>query len=229
LAVATTNTGFVLFLHPAQERAEHPGRGAAVGGAAGLAAGEALFDFIDPQHAGRDGLGGLDDGAQVGFRLADDAAEDAPMSSRSKGRPKAPAVALAVRRFAGAGDADDQQAFGCGQAVGFGGFAEGTGAALQPFLEQAEAADVVERGGGFDDFDQAVLLQGPGFFAGDDFGSMPLVSTTDSAKAFSASVVVRPSALCNAASRTTSLTFLSLADLRMPSSTVPSSADAGQA
>jgi hypothetical protein len=40
---------------------------------------------------------------------------------------------------------------------------------LQPFLEQAESADVVERGGGFDHFDQAVLFQGAGLFAGDDF------------------------------------------------------------
>ncbi len=65
----------VLFLHPAQKRAEHAGRGAAIGGAAGLAAREALLDFIDPQHARRDGLGCLDDGTQVGFRLPDDAAE----------------------------------------------------------------------------------------------------------------------------------------------------------
>ena len=40
--------------------------------------------------------------------------------------------------------------------------------------------------------------------------SMPLVSTTDRANAFSASVVVRPSALCNAASRTASWTVLEL-------------------
>ena len=91
-----------------------------------------------------------------------------PMSRRSSGRPKAPAVALAVRRFAGAGDADDEQALGRGQAVGFGGFAEGTAAAYEPILEQAEPADVVERGGGFHDFDQSVLLQGAGLLAGDD-------------------------------------------------------------
>ena len=67
---------FFLFLHPAQERAEHPGGSAAISGTTRLAAGETLFDFIDPQHTRRDGLGGLDDGSQVGFRLADDAAED---------------------------------------------------------------------------------------------------------------------------------------------------------
>jgi len=43
--------------------AEHPGGGAAIGTAAGLAARETLFDFVNPQHAGRDGFGGLNDGS----------------------------------------------------------------------------------------------------------------------------------------------------------------------
>jgi hypothetical protein len=40
---------------------------------------------------------------------------------------------------------------------------------VQPFLQQAESADVVERGGGFHDFNESVLFQCAGFLAGDDF------------------------------------------------------------
>jgi len=92
--------------------------------------------------------------------------------------------------FARTGDVDHEQTLGCGQAVGFCGFAESSGAACQPFLEQAESADVVEGRGGFHDFNQSVLFQGAGFFAGDDFGvdTFGFDDGQDRAKVFSAAV-----------------------------------------
>ncbi len=58
--------------------------------------------------------------------------------------------------------------------------------------------------------------------------SIPWVSITESANAFSASVVVRPRAAWTAASRITSWTFFNFADLMMPSSTVFRPAGSGR-
>ncbi len=157
-----------LLLHPAQERAEDTGGGAAVGAAARRTAGEAFLDLIDPQHARGDGLGGLDDGTEVGFRLSDDAAEDTPHVEAQQGQAECSGGGFRGQGFPGAGDAYDEQAFRCGKSVGFGGFAESPGAALQPFLEQAESADVLQRGGVPDDLDEAVAFQRVCLFAGDD-------------------------------------------------------------
>jgi len=117
-----------------------------------------------------DGLGGLDDGSQIGFRLADDAAEDTAHVEPQQGQPECTGSSLGGQRLASAGDADDQQSLGRWESIGFCRFTEGTGAACEPVLEVVEAADVVEGRRSFHDFDQAVLLQGAGFLAGDDFG-----------------------------------------------------------
>ena len=41
-----------------------------------MTAGESFFDLINPQHARGNGLGGLDDRTEIGFRLPNDATED---------------------------------------------------------------------------------------------------------------------------------------------------------
>ncbi len=71
------NDGFGFFLHPAEECAEDAGGGAAVADARAAGAGEAFFEFVNPEDAGGEGFGDADGLAHILFALADEGAEDA--------------------------------------------------------------------------------------------------------------------------------------------------------
>src|SRR5436305_4909153 len=65
----------VVFLHPRQERAEHSLGEAAIDALAG-SAGEAFFDFVDPDDDGRHHLGLLERLAEAAFGFADETIEE---------------------------------------------------------------------------------------------------------------------------------------------------------
>ena len=103
-----------------------------------------------------------------GFALPDDTAEHAPHIEAQQRQAECAGGGLGGQGLAGAGDADNQQTLGGGQAIGFGRGTEGPAAAFKPFLQQIQAADVAEAGGGRHNFNQAVALERVGLFAGND-------------------------------------------------------------
>jgi len=67
-----------------------------------------------------------------------------PMSSRSRGSPHCAAMAFAVRLFAAALDAEEEEPLRLGEAELPGRLGEGRAAPREPGLERVEAADVLE-------------------------------------------------------------------------------------
>jgi hypothetical protein len=105
---------------------------------------EALLDLVDPEDAGADGLGGLDDGTDVGLRLPDETAEETAGIELQQGHAEDAGGGLGGERLAGAGDAEDEHALGHGQSVVAGALGEGLAALDEPGLEVLQAADGVE-------------------------------------------------------------------------------------
>ena len=65
--------GRLALLHPREKRRQQARRNAGVGGSGiGTAAGENFFQFVDPQHAGREALGNFENSLDSFFRLADE-------------------------------------------------------------------------------------------------------------------------------------------------------------
>ena len=96
--------GFRFFLEPVQHGAEYPRAGAAISGAARTThTAEAFLDFVDPENAEADRLGGLDDTAEIGFGLADESAEQLSSIELEKRNTKDAGGGFRSEAFAGAG------------------------------------------------------------------------------------------------------------------------------
>ena len=111
----------------------------------------------------RDGLGGLDDGAQVGFGLADQAGKDPSGIQFEQGDAKDLGGRFGCEAFTGPGDPQDEHAFGSGDTIVDGGLAKGLAPFEEPLLEDIEPADGLQGLGGFNNFEQPALLYRLGF------------------------------------------------------------------
>ncbi len=123
--------------HPGEQGADDaPGRAAfAVGG-------QTLFDLVDPKHAGGHVFGGAERFPQVTFRLAVVLVVQGAEIQAQQGQCPGAGHGLGGQAFAGALDAQQQDALGRVQAGG-GLVGQEHGAALgQPVLEGVESSHV---------------------------------------------------------------------------------------
>jgi len=159
---------FAVELHILEDGLDHAVGRAAIGRAAGLAAGEEAIGLVDPEDAWGNGLGRGEGTAPVGLGLSDKRAKERAAFDADSGDTEGDAASAGGERFASASLTYGEETARRVEAV-FAGFA-GEVAPLgdKIGLEQFESADFVEGHLVGDDFEDAVLFDRRCFLAGDD-------------------------------------------------------------
>jgi len=159
-----------VLLHPSQHGGEHASGEAAVDALVG-GGGHGLFDLVDPEDEWGHAFGLMEGLTEAAFGLADVAVVEGAHIHTEEGPSPCGGDGFGGEAFAGALDAEHEDAFGRLEAESQGVFGEGVLAVGEPVLEAPEAADFVEADGGLDVVEEAFAFE-HGAFGGEHAGQV---------------------------------------------------------